>query len=58
VLFDPDVYPANWAFWNGKVTRHWHEDEHPLEHDAVDGNGEAVSPAVAPSEDGVKVVKK
>lgn len=31
VVFDPDVYPLNWACWNGKVSRHWHEDEHPLE---------------------------
>ncbi len=34
VIFDPDVYPLNWACWNGKVTKHWHEDEHPLEHTA------------------------
>ena len=31
VIFDPDVYPMNWAAWNGKVSRHWHEEEHPLE---------------------------
>jgi formate dehydrogenase gamma subunit len=31
VIFDPDVYPLNWACWNGKVSKHWHEDEHPLE---------------------------
>jgi formate dehydrogenase gamma subunit len=31
VIFDPDVYPLNWACWNGKVSKHWQEDEHPLE---------------------------
>jgi hypothetical protein len=31
VIFDPDVYPFNWACWNGKVSRHWHEEEHPLD---------------------------
>ncbi|HVV70021.1 MAG TPA: cytochrome b/b6 domain-containing protein, partial [Verrucomicrobiae bacterium] len=31
VIFDPDVYPLNWACWNGKVTRHWQHEEHPLE---------------------------
>jgi formate dehydrogenase gamma subunit len=31
VMFDPDVYPVNWAFWNGRVSKHWHEEEHPLE---------------------------
>jgi formate dehydrogenase gamma subunit len=30
VIFDPDVYPLNWACWNGKVSRHWQEEEHPL----------------------------
>ena len=31
VIFDPDVYPLNTACWNGKVSRHWQEEEHPLE---------------------------
>jgi len=31
VIFDPDVYPLNWAVWNGKVSKHWQEEEHPLE---------------------------
>src|SRR5438552_2963173 len=31
VIFDPDVYPLNWACWNGKVSKHWHDEEHPLE---------------------------
>jgi formate dehydrogenase gamma subunit len=31
VIFDPDVYPLNWACWNGRVSAHWHEAEHPLD---------------------------
>jgi formate dehydrogenase gamma subunit len=31
VIFDPDVYPLNWACWNGKVSKHWQQDEHPLD---------------------------
>jgi formate dehydrogenase gamma subunit len=31
VIFDPDVYPINWACLNGKVSQHWQEEEHPLE---------------------------
>jgi formate dehydrogenase gamma subunit len=31
VIFDPDIYPVNWACWNGKVSKQWHEDEHPLD---------------------------
>ena len=33
VIFDPDVYPGNWACWNGKVSRHWYEEEHSLDTD-------------------------
>ena len=31
VIFDPDVYPLNWACWSGKVSSHWQQEEHPLE---------------------------
>jgi formate dehydrogenase gamma subunit len=31
VIFDPDVYPLNWACLDGKVSKHWQEEEHPLE---------------------------
>lgn len=31
VIFDPDVYPANWAWLDGKVTPAWQAHEHPLE---------------------------
>ena len=31
VIFDPDVYPLNWACWKGKVSMHWQREEHPLE---------------------------
>ncbi|MGO8675682.1 MAG: cytochrome b/b6 domain-containing protein [Limisphaerales bacterium] len=33
VIFDPDVYPLNWACWNGKVSRHWQTEEHALQRD-------------------------
>jgi formate dehydrogenase gamma subunit len=31
VIFDPDVYPLNLACWDGKVSEHWQNEEHPLE---------------------------
>jgi cytochrome b subunit of formate dehydrogenase len=31
VIFDPDIYPLNWACWNGKVSKHWQAEEHPLD---------------------------
>jgi len=31
VMFDPDVYPMNWAWLDGKVPKKLHEEEHPLD---------------------------
>ncbi len=31
VIFNPDVYPINLAFWKGTLTEEEMEDEHPLE---------------------------
>jgi len=42
VIVDPDVYPLNWACWKGKVSRHWQEEEHPLEQLAPAEKGESL----------------
>jgi formate dehydrogenase gamma subunit len=34
VVFDPDVYPMNWAWLDGKVSKHWHAEKHPLDTEA------------------------
>jgi formate dehydrogenase gamma subunit len=31
VIFDPDVYPLNWACVDGHVSEHWQQEEHPLD---------------------------
>jgi cytochrome b subunit of formate dehydrogenase len=31
VMFNPDIYPINLAFWKGTLTEEEMEDEHPLE---------------------------
>ncbi len=31
VIFAPDVYPMNWAWWDGQVSEHWQSEEHPLD---------------------------
>ncbi len=54
VIFDPDVYPMNWAWYDGKMSLEHYEDEHAgdgetilqameAEKDAVLLNGESVS---------------
>lgn len=36
VMFDPDVYPMNSAWLDGKVPKKWHDEEHPLENQEPD----------------------
>jgi len=31
VIFAPDIYPMNWAWWDGKVPEQWQHKEHPLD---------------------------
>jgi len=31
VFFDPDVYPMNWAWWDGKMPVEHYREEHPLD---------------------------
>lgn len=31
VILAPGTYPMNWAWWDGKVTREWYEEEHGLD---------------------------
>ena len=35
VFFDPDVYPMNWAWWDGKMTLHHYREEHGLDSQAL-----------------------
>jgi hypothetical protein len=31
VFFDPDVYPMNWAWWDGKMSFEHYREEHGLD---------------------------
>lgn len=31
VMFDPEVYPLNWAFFDGRVPADWQHRDHPLD---------------------------
>jgi cytochrome b subunit of formate dehydrogenase len=35
VLFDPDVYPMNWAWWDGKMSFEHYREEHGLDTDTL-----------------------
>jgi formate dehydrogenase gamma subunit len=43
VIFDPDVYPLNMACWDGRVSEHWQQEEHPLEFAAPTPQNEKVA---------------
>jgi formate dehydrogenase gamma subunit len=49
VIFDPDVYPVNWACMDGKVSEHWYEEEHGDDAETFHGatHPEAAEPAGA-----------
>jgi len=35
VFLDPDVYPMNWAWWDGKMSLHHYREEHGLDSEAL-----------------------
>ncbi|MFZ3264805.1 MAG: cytochrome b/b6 domain-containing protein [Terriglobales bacterium] len=35
VFLDPDVYPMNWAWWDGKVSKHHYQEEHGLDSETL-----------------------
>jgi cytochrome b subunit of formate dehydrogenase len=35
VMFDPDVYPMNWAWWDGMMPLEHYRDEHPLDKETL-----------------------
>ncbi|MBI2619235.1 MAG: cytochrome b/b6 domain-containing protein [Ignavibacteriales bacterium] len=53
VMFNPDTYPINFAFWTGTITEHEMAEEHPLELEEVKKKQkEQGMIAVTPSEAG------
>ena len=40
VFFDPDVYPMNWAWWDGKMPVEHYKHEHALEAESVEKKDE------------------
>lgn len=35
VIFDPDTYPMNWAWWDGRVSLHHYREEHGLDSETL-----------------------
>ena len=44
VFLDPDVYPMNWAWWDGKMPVHRYREEHGLDTEALTAAGITVEP--------------
>jgi cytochrome b subunit of formate dehydrogenase len=54
VIFDPEVYPLNWACWDGKVSEEWYQHEHPLD---TKTSGQSAAPSANGSAKGGKPKK-
>ncbi|MGH9561630.1 MAG: formate dehydrogenase subunit gamma, partial [Terracidiphilus sp.] len=39
VFFDPDVYPMNWAWWDGKMPEEHYRHEHELDGESLEAEG-------------------
>ena len=35
IFLDPDAYPMNWAWWDGKVSEHHYQEEHGLDSETI-----------------------
>lgn len=35
VMFDPDVYPMNWSWWNGRMSLEHYKEEHSLDSETI-----------------------
>jgi cytochrome b subunit of formate dehydrogenase len=65
VFFDPDVYPMNWTWWDGKMSFEHYRDEHALDSETLlqaarsDAAADQVAPAAVPAKGhGGTVVEK
>jgi cytochrome b subunit of formate dehydrogenase len=54
VFLDPDVYPMNWAWYDGKVSVHHYEEEHGLDGETLlaAGRAQSDSPDSSPADHG------
>ena len=51
VMFDPDAYPMNWAWFDGRMSIEQYEHEHPLDFHAIEkAHGSEEEPEAAPVE--------
>ena len=50
VFFDADVYPMNWAWWDGKMPAEHYREEHGLDKDAVIESADGGNVKAAPGE--------
>jgi hypothetical protein len=53
VFFDPDVYPMNWAWWDGKMPVEHYKEEHGLDTGAL-GDLETSGKEATDTKGGVK----
>jgi cytochrome b subunit of formate dehydrogenase len=57
VFLDPDVYPMNWAWWDGKMTAHHYREEHGLDDAALIETSEAAAESYVESTEETEAIE-
>jgi len=52
VFLDPDIYPMNWAWWDGKMSEHHYRDEHGLDSETLLAAAHSKSNSTEPTAEG------
>ncbi|HSY11276.1 MAG TPA: cytochrome b/b6 domain-containing protein [Verrucomicrobiae bacterium] len=54
VIFDPDAYPMNWAWFDGRMSIEHYEHEHPMDVGAIEGSRGSDDPSEGVEEEPVE----
>ncbi len=57
VFFDPDAYPMNWAWWDGKIPLDHYRAEHPLDAESAPASAQTPPESAAKEKSDGDVVK-
>ncbi|MDQ3821350.1 MAG: hypothetical protein M3362_27225, partial [Acidobacteriota bacterium] len=51
IMFDPDVYPLNWAFYDGRMEEELYREEHELDYERLVKEKEQAAEGKKPDRD-------
>jgi len=57
VFLDPDVYPMNWTWWDGKMSFEHYREEHPLDSETLLKSAESARRMESPTEESPEITE-